>query len=375
MAYTETTRTSYGKRLGNSLSGILVGLVMIIGGTVLLWWNEGRAVHRTKLLKEAQGQVVEMPDITTVNPEFQGKLVHASGLPATTDILSDSRFKVSVKGATALKREVEYYQWVESSETTTKDKIGGAQETTTTYYYNREWVSSPIDSRDFHDPEYKGKNSVKEQLESYTHYAKDVSFGAFKLTDGQIASISGFVPIQATDSTATSFYIGKDASNPEIGDVRIKFYQVLPSTVSIISCVNGDSFTPFVSKSGKTFDTLVMGTVSQEQIFEGEHATNKMVLWLLRILGFFLIYMGLRNVFNILETLLKVLPFLSNILGWGLGIVCFVIALVWTLVVAAIAWVAYRPVLAIGLLLIAAAAIWYFCTHKKKKVDLPGQAA
>lgn len=37
MAYTETTRTSYGKRLGNSLGGILTGLLLFIGG-VVIWY-------------------------------------------------------------------------------------------------------------------------------------------------------------------------------------------------------------------------------------------------------------------------------------------------------------------------------------------------
>ena len=45
MAYTETTRTSYGKRLGNSLGGIVTGLLLFVGGTVLIWWNEAMAVE------------------------------------------------------------------------------------------------------------------------------------------------------------------------------------------------------------------------------------------------------------------------------------------------------------------------------------------
>ena len=219
MAYTETTRTSYGKRLGNSAGGILTGLLMIIGGTVLLWWNEGRAVKRDKLLKEAQSQVVEMPDITTVNPEFQGKLVHATGLPVTTDSLSDSRFNVGTRGATALRRNVEYYQWVEHSSSVTKDKIGGAQETTTTYTYDLQWVSSPVNSESFHDPEYKGRNRVRETIDAYTNYAKDVTVGAFKLNESQVRSISGFVPIQVPGQASNVVYIGEDASRPQVGDV------------------------------------------------------------------------------------------------------------------------------------------------------------
>ena len=174
------------------------------------------------------------------------------------------------------------------------------------------------------------------------------------------------------DSTGSNvIYIGKDPSKPDVGDVKITFTQVKPAEISIVAAVSGDSFTSYTAKNGKTFSALRMGNIPQEQIFESEHATNKMMLWLFRILGFFLIMAGLRSIFSIVETLFKVIPFLSRIIGWGVGLVCGVVAFVWTLIVAAIAWIAYRPVVAIVLLVIAAAAIWYFSTHGKKKEDTP----
>ncbi|MBR1569206.1 MAG: TMEM43 family protein [Bacteroidales bacterium] len=371
MAYTETTRTSYGKRLGNSLGGIVTGLLLFVVGTVLIWYNEGRAVKTDKLLKEAQGQVVEMPDISTADPSFEGKLIHATGLATTTDSLSDSQFKVGAR-AIALRRAVEYYQWVESSESTSKDKFGGAEETTTTYTYDLQWVSSPISSKEFHDPDYRNENTVKQQVEAYTKYAQNVRFGAYRLNSDQIRSMSGSVPVEVDDSTHTNvIYIGEDPSRPDVGDVRITFTKVMPGEVSIVAAVSGDTFAPYQAKSGKTFSALRMGNVPQEQIFESEHATNKMILWLLRIVGFFLILAGLRNIFSILETLLKVIPFLSRIVGWGISVVCGVVAFAWTLVVAALAWIAYRPVVAIVLLVIAAAVIWYFSTHGKKNAPEP----
>ena len=364
MAYTETTRTSYGQRLGNSFRGIFLGLILFIGGTVLIWWNEGRAVKTDKMLKEAQSQVVEMPDISRVDPAFEGKLVHASGLATTTDSLYDSKYHVGVRGI-SLRRDVEYYQWVEHASSTTKDKFGGAQETTTTYTYDLQWVSSPVSSDDFHDPEYRGKNSVKETVDNLVLYAQDVSFGAYKLNEQQIHSVGGSIPLPVNGDSPV-IYIGNDSSRPEVGDVRITFSQVLPAHVTIIAVASGSSFTEFHAKSGKAFSALRMGDVSQEQIFESEHSANKILLWVLRLLGFLLVMAGLKGIFNILETLMKVVPFLANIVGWGVGLVCGLVAFVWTLVVAAIAWVAYRPVVAIVLLAIAAVAIWYFGKNKKK---------
>ncbi|MBE6222321.1 MAG: hypothetical protein E7125_02560 [Bacteroidales bacterium] len=365
MAFTETTRTSYGKRLGNSLGGVLMGIILFIGGTALIWWNEGRAVKTTKMLKEAQGKVVELTDLSAVDPSFEGKLVHAMGFANTTDSLYDSQFKAGVRGI-ALHRTADYYQWVEHSQSESEDKLGGAEETTTTYTYEREWVSDPVPSADFHDPAYRNKNTVKQNVEDLDLYAKEVSFGAYKLNNSQIRSISGEMPLPV-DSTSNIVYIGANPAQPEVGDVRVTFTKVLPAEISIVATVSGNTFVPFMAKNGQSFTALRMGDVSQEEIFEDEHATNKMLLWVLRIVGFFLVFIGLRSLFGILETLLQVLPFLADIVGWGVGLVCGLVALVWTLLVAALAWVAYRPVVALVLVAIAAAAV-FFVVRRQKKV-------
>lgn len=62
MAYTETTTTTYGQRVKKSFGGIGSGILLFIVGTILLWWNEGRAVKTTKMLNEAAGVTVEMTE-------------------------------------------------------------------------------------------------------------------------------------------------------------------------------------------------------------------------------------------------------------------------------------------------------------------------
>jgi hypothetical protein len=255
---------------------------------------------------------------------------------------------------------------VEHSQSESEDKLGGAEETTTTYTYEREWVSDPVPSADFHDPAYRNKNTVKQNVEDLDLYAKEVSFGAYKLNNSQIRSISGEMPLPV-DSTSNIVYIGANPAQPEVGDVRVTFTKVLPAEISIVATVSGNTFVPFMAKNGQSFTALRMGDVSQEEIFEDEHATNKMLLWVLRIVGFFLVFIGLRSLFGILETLLQVLPFLADIVGWGVGLVCGLVALVWTLLVAALAWVAYRPVVALVLVAIAAAAV-FFVVRRQKKV-------
>ena len=379
MAYQEVTTTSYGKRVGNSFRGIGGGIIMFIAATVLLWWNEGRAVKTDKMLNEAQKACVEMENPSKKDIALDGELVCATAVATTQDSLIDTRFGF---GATAisLQRMVEYYQWVEHAESKSEDKLGGKEVTTTTYTYTKEWVSSPIQSSTFKDPDYQDKNKVLAVIDSQDWWAEDVSFGAYKLNESLIHSISSREPVALaisedllkqygeTHQDSNVLYIGHSANNPEVGDVRVSWEKVVPAKVTIISQVDGDTFKPFKAKNGQRFQTLVMGKKDADEIFDSEHSANKMLMWILRLVGVILAVAGLKGIFGFLETLLKVVPFLANILGWGVGVVCTVVGVVWSLIVIAIAWLFYRPVLGIALLAIAGFLIWFFAFKGKDKV-------
>lgn len=424
MAYTETTTTGYGTRLKNSLGGIGAGFVMFLGATCLLWWNEGRAVKTAKMLDEAQGNYVEMEDIKNVDPDLDGCLVHATGEATTTDTVCDDIFGVKDL-AIGMTRTVEYYQWVENSKSTTRDKLGGGEETVTTYTYERKWVSKPVESDEFHDPQYQNANKQLVTVEDQRFTATAVAFGAYELSENQIAALpcrtnvsvsipdetlraldrditttyvrlNGRNPVRpeivepaaaapAVNDTAAaeqqqkreayrallvhqqtnSIYVGTNPGVPEIGDVRITYKKAKPGKVSLIAKVNGNSFGKYVAKNGKTLSVIRTGTHSADEMFQAEKDSNSALTWGLRILGLILVIMGLRSVFGILETLLKVVPFLANIMGFGISMICGIVGFVWSVLVIAVAWIVYRPVLGITLLVIAALVIFAFSSKGK----------
>ena len=388
MAFQETTRQSYGSKVKGSFQGILWGIILILAGTVVLWWNEGRAVKASDALKDFQKNYVELPDVTTVDPAFEGKAVHATGVATTDEILRDEAFGIAVN-AIRLARTVEYYQWTENSESESKDKLGGSTETTTTYTYEPAWCSEPENSNEFKDPDYRGKNFVWRSIDDAETSAKNVTLGAYRLTDGIIARISGEEPAypaldtamkakllaQVTDSTVTvtvtndQVYIGADPSTPHIGDVRITFTQVTsPKTISLLEKVVNGTFESYIAKNGKSFSRVEMGTVSAENMFEHQKSANKMVLWLFRVLGIILVVAGFKSLLGFLSTIFAVVPFIQRIIGAGVGLVSTVLGLVWSLIVIAIAWVAHRPVLAIALLAVAVVLIvWLVGRSRKKK--------
>ena len=108
-------------------------------------------------------------------------------------------------------------------------------------------------------------------------------------------------------------------------------------------------------------------------MFASAHSSNKIVTWLLRLLGFILLYCGLSAVLRPIRVLTDVLPFLGRIVGMGLGFVAFVVALVCWLVTVAIAWVAYRPLVGIPLLVLAAALIFLLVKRSREARPQAGE--
>jgi hypothetical protein len=384
MAYQEVTKTSYGSRLGNSLKGIVTGLVLFVAATVLLWWNEGRAVKTAKMLKAAETECVDVASVASLDASLEGQLIHATAVAKTDEILTDPDYGVSVN-AIRLVRNVEYYQWVEHSTSETKDKIGGGQETTTTYTYSKEWVSGPVDSGSFKDPDYQGSNYVRTTVPDNTVTAQKVDFGAYVLPPAMVGAIPANTSVNVPASLANGVdtfvegnvvYYGENPQTPAVGDVRVTFTEADGGVASILGKVTGNTFESYKHKNGKSLMVLKMGEHSQESMFESEKAANKMILWLLRILGVILVIAGLRSMFSILVTLLKVLPFLANIASVGVNLVTGIVGFIWSLLVIMIAWVAYRPVLAIALAVVIAGLIYLLISKSKKApAEVPAAAA
>ena len=382
MAYQEVTKTSYGSRLGGSLKGIGSGLLLLVLATVLLWWNEGRAVKTSKMLKTAATECVDVADVSAVDAALNGKLIHATAVAKTDETLTDPDYGIQVN-AIWLKRSTEYYQWVEHSQSETKDKIGGGQETVTTYTYSREWVGSPVNSNSFHDPDYQGVNSTRLTVPDNAVRAQKVTFGGYTLPTGMVNAIPADEPVALPaelGDNKTSYvdnnvlYYGENPNAPAVGDVRVTFTEGTGGDASILAQVVGDTFEPYTHKNGKSLQVLSMGVHSMESMFETQKAANKAILWVLRILGIILVIAALRMMFSIVVSLLKVLPPLAKVGELGINLVTAVVGFIWSLLVILIAWVVYRPVLAIVLAL-AIAALIYFLIKKSKAAPEPAPAA
>ena len=475
MAVTETTTQSWFSRLGDSFKGIVTGLILVVASVVLLFWNEGRTLHRYQDLAGAAEACVPVT-IDSVNPENNGKPVYLTGEMKTEEVLTDSAFPaVSVNGL-KLRRTVEMYQWQENESTKTQKKIGGSEETVTTYSYSKVWSEQPIDSSSFKEAGHDNPASM--DLESEENDATTATIGVFNaaaliplkndsktfvvktpeekakeataaenaapVEDSAPAPAENASPAEEkpAESTATAgteetvsaapaevtveeavetpaevkteeaveapaevkaeetvetpaevkaeekteaktetkdadlpegfqyfnkgYYRGKNPAIPEIGDLKVSFEYVPNGNVSVVAGQQDDQLIEWQSKNG-TVVLLKPGTIAQDKMFADAQQANKTMGWILRGIGAFLMFIGFNMIFKPLSVIADVLPILGNLVGGATGIVAFILALSGSCLTIGIAWLYYRPLIGVPLVIAAILLFfWAFAFGKKK---------
>lgn len=368
-SYREITNQSWFGRIGSSIKGVVFGIVLFIVAFLLLFWNEGRAVKRYKALKEGAGAVVSIA-ADEVDAAKEGKLVHVTGFATTNDILEDSEFGISTN-AISLKRIVQMYQWKEIKKNRKTKNVGGSTTTNSSYFYEKEWSNKLISSSSFKEPSgHVNPTSMKYEARQYA--AKDVTLGAFNLSPSLVKKINTYEDVdlkkQASGSPSelkdkvtihdNSFYIGTTPESPQIGDVKISFKVAKPMDVSVVSRQTGKTFEPYITKGSQQVELLQTGTLSADNMFETAIKANSVITWIIRVIGFVLMLFGSLLVFNPLSVLADVIPFIGNIVGAGVFLAAFLLAMAFSILTISIAWVTYRPLFSISLFIIAGTTIF-----------------
>lgn len=406
----EVVEPTWAGRMGASFKGIVVGIGLFIAGFPFLFWNEGRAVETAKSLEEGHGCAVELSE-PKVDPANEGKLVYTTGKAVTGDTIADPIFGVSINGI-RLERKVEIFQWVEHSNTRRIEKNGKKYDETT-YTYSKKWTSAPVNSSSFKESGHENPPVYSYPDERFQ--AGNVTLGEFSLPKKAIDRIGGSIkfripqdftppsipgvqvvgdeiyvayspastvvqsdPALAAVSAVTSAVattVRQAAVNPALGDQRITFTQVLPHDISIAAKQMGDTFGDWVSSNKRTVYLQDDGNVSLDQLFVDAENANTIMTWILRLVGFLAMYIGLKMLFGPLTTLVDKIPLVNWLVGSLASLTAFVIAAVCALVTIAIAWFVYRPVLGCILLAGAAALVVFIVKRKAEKKALQKTAA
>ena len=366
---TEVTSTSWFSRLGQAIVGVLIGLLAIVVSIGLLFWNEGRAIRTAQGLSEGAG-IVRSVSADAVDPGNAGRLIHVSGVLSTAGPVADPDFAVRARGV-RLERHVDVYQWKEETHSETRGKFGGGEERTTTYKYVRTWSDQPIDSDRFKEP--RGHTNPVMTYRSRESLAAGTRLGAFAVPDSLLHGFGEARRLEVSEAQANALeirvnkpvsvndgvlYVGRDRSQPAIGDMRISFSEVPLQMASVVAAQSGAGFAPFPTRTGTTVELMSPGTVPAAIMFQHAEEENVTLTWILRLCGVVLMLIGFGLVLRPLSVAASVIPLLGDVMGAGTFLVALVCTMAVAPVVIALGWLWYRPLIGIGVLVAGAAATW-----------------
>lgn len=369
MAVTEVTSENWFSRILGSIGGIFFGILIFLIAVPVLFWNEGRTVKTARALAEGASSVVTV-SADSVDAGKEGRLVHLTGPGTTTATLSDPTFALS-RQALKLARDVEMYQWKENTKTETRKKVGGGEEKVTTYSYEKVWDDDVLSSGSFHESGHDNPSSMP--FESQTWTADPVTVGAFTLAPTLVDQLSGYQPLPATQDQIVALDLEKQArarvesgqvylkvsaasaAGPEIGDTRVGFRVIEPQTISVVAKQTGAGLGPYqTTQKGYDVELLAMGAATADEMFQAAEAQNSLIKWILRVVGFVMMFIGASMVGRPFVVVAEFIPFLGSLVSIGVGLFAFLISAITWFVVVGVAWIVYRPLL--GLLLLSAAA-------------------
>lgn len=390
---TITTSRGYGSRLIGSIKGIGIGFLLFIVSFGVLFWNEGRV----DLSKVAEDAIAVSSEASADRSQAQGKLISTVGALTSDEKISDGVF-LNPGPYLKVTRKVEMYAWKEETSEVTKTKLGGSTETETTYDYVKEWTSSPQNSNNFKFPadhtnpqiQYKNETEVvnSAKLGGLTINANGLDLPAASplalsnelLNLPENTELIGtdyvFIPTQIAlndlvedkefdeDETFVSSF-----NNPTVGDTRIS-YRVLSSGTegTLFGLLDGDKISTFRDKNDNIIFRFFLTDAGGA--LDTLHKEYKTALWLFRLLGFLMMWIGLAMILGPLSVLLDVIPFLGSLSRSAVKMITFLVALVLSFITIVISAILHSIMALLVIIILAGGVAAYFIIQARAKSQL-----
>lgn len=314
---------------------------------------------------------------TSINPSTDGKLVAVSGLLASNEQLGDAP-TLQPGGYIQIERNVEMFAWAEEKSSETTKEIGGSSTTKTTYTYTKKWTSSPATSSNFEHPEGHENPDLPFQSETFT--VGNANVGAYVLSPSAL-ELPGGNAIQLTRSntkpaegqTLVGNYLfsGRgQLQQPQVGDVRVS-YRGLPqnSQVTVFGKQEGSQLNPFITnRQDRLYRAFLSDRDSAIATMNSEYTA---ITWILRLVGFFMMWIGLGMLFGPISAFLDVLPFLGNLGRGMIGFVTFAVAFVLSAITILISVILHNILAMIVVLLLLVGGIYAWRQMQVRRAQVP----
>lgn len=242
------------------------------------------------------------------------------------------------------------YAWEEEKETRTQEEFGGSEVRETIYTYTKVWTENPEDSSRF----YRSSEHVNppmafssqlfrvSQAQNYRIGMQDLQIETPYAVPLEPRTLIPGIPARVEGS-----YVFKGRgtlANPQIGDMRTSYTALHSGTqVTVFGrLATPNSLESYLGPRSIRFYRLFAS--DRFAAIERLAAEHNALTWILRFVGFLMMWIGADSFFVPLHTMLSIFPFLSGLGRSMTRVVTFFIALVLTGTTILVSSIVHNPV-------------------------------
>jgi len=311
----------------------LVGGAMLVAGCGILFWNEGRAVRTAAALEEGLRDVLVPETMDVVFDENNGALVVVRGALHIQDSLKDEHYGISMPSV-KMRKIVQVYQWQESEDSVSTNRDSGDHDAHVekSYSYATDWVDHHIDSSNFantlghHNPHLDSWPANSSLVTN-----SRVKIGGFLLGSELKQKFTDFKPFTSDFKPANAdfkiyaglYYHSNNLWSPEVGDYRVQFSYAgrHGEEFTVVGRQSGREIRAYQTQAGEELLLLRAGQRGVEEVFSSEHDTNRTATWIYRLAGWLgVAWLVYRPLLAVLLLLVAALPHAAPLLRlWWRG--------------------------------------------------------
>ncbi|MCS6915033.1 MAG: TMEM43 family protein [Myxococcales bacterium] len=164
-------------------------------------------------------------------------------------------------------------------------------------------------------------------------------------TGAAMAASAGQQGPLAWQLAGTYLFLGKGTpEHPVVGDVRVSFRALSPGLrVTLFGQLSGDQVVAHTTKHGDTFFRVLQG--EHQEAVQRLATEHKMVTWVLRVVGWLMMWFGLMMFFGPINAVLDIIPFLGSAGRFLVGLVMLPVSLLMSTVVILVSIIAHNVIL------------------------------
>ena len=322
----------------NPLAGILGGALLFLCAFPVLYFNEAQE-NLSKVAEQAIAYSID---------ETSSYLGYTVGTFEATNKANDP---LLTREFVAISRTVEMYGYIETQSTTTTNS-GNTQSTLNSeirYTYSKAWLTNPAQTTT-----WRGRTSdfprdlpinyntwVVNLPQPRTSTSTGLSINNIPV-DGTNLDLSASNDLSVTQDMIvdnvysvllgdlyTSIQGSFDLTKPVIGDVRISFTVIeFDDQGLLLGNIDNNQFSAFTTDGGNIMYRFFNGESTIENVVSQLQTEYQLTIWIFRVVGFLMLFVGLLLSFKPISTLFNFIPIFGSVGSSLFTVVIFVVSLV-----------------------------------------------